>query len=300
MRGGVGLGPDDCGAKRNRLARLLGTTPLFRALCLLVLIFAWGTGFAWGGEGSQANQKEAPPTAASRELPSAPPAIGQINGVKISIPRYYLTPGLEYEGENFWEGKRRTFTPTFDSPIKDFGIRLRVSNLEPIRTQQDEADYINFGHTPETRYKNSSEMWMLVAVYADRYRSNWLQGLRNSYDADDATNRRIGPFTRQPELEFGLAHSVSPHPVDDGVPQHSGWGQDFYYDETSKATLILCQTSRMVVEPYLILTSCSHFFILPELKAVAEAIYTKNDLHRWREIEGHLKSIFHSFIANPQ
>ncbi len=241
----------------------------------------------------------APMEADSELLPEEPRALGTINGVKLSIPRYYLLPGLEYEGENFWEGKRRTFTPTLDSPLKYFAIELRLSTLEPIRTRQDVADHFKSGKTVHPYIK---ETWVDIGVEKGPVGPDLLLPVKKGWNKDFSEGLNPwGPFTRLPELEFGLAHSVPPHPVNDCPLEQAsrcqGWGYDYYFDESSNATFISCKTQKRYVYPYDIRTDCNHRFLVPELNSFADASYTKKDIHRWREIEEKFRSIVHSFIV---
>src|SRR6266581_9760801 len=62
--------------------------------------------------------KGIPPGVASNPLDaSTPPAVGNINGIKIAIPHYYLLSGVQYEGEEPLMMKPRKFIPTYDSKI---------------------------------------------------------------------------------------------------------------------------------------------------------------------------------------
>lgn len=223
---------------------------------------------------------------------STGPAIGKINGIKISIPHYYLLSGVQYEGEEPLMMIPRKYIPTFDTNIQDFAILLRLSNMQPIRTDQDERDYDqaqrNSGHV------SSYETWTTIGFSPKWYDDTGsLKGVVTEWETDKA--HWWGPFVMQKERISGLVHEDSTQPIHndkDGVGHF-----DFFYDDGTFDTFIYCQTFRRLVPPNDLFNSCNHLFVIPELKVVAEATYTKNDLPRWREIEKESKSIIHSFIV---
>ena len=237
-----------------------------------------------------------PPGLASNPLAARPPAVGTINGVRLSIPNYYLLAGVQYKGEEPLMRTPRTFTPTIDLEIEHFAIRIRSSNFQPIKTLEDLHDLYELRRTSKSSY---DETWIAIGVYPKLYVSTGtVEKERDSWEHDAVLTNR-GPFTRQPDLMYGLAHSTSPHPVDDapsGIRYH-GWGFDYFFDEATSKTFIYCHTVKMFVAPFAINTRCTHHFTIPELHAVAEAFHTKSDLSRWREIEEHAKSIFHTFVV---
>jgi hypothetical protein len=222
-------------------------------------------------------------------LPVGLPLIGNINGVKLSIPRYFFG---EDESFSFLRGKRDIMN-TYDTPIENLAIIIRLSNLEPMRTRQNLHDHLDSGRAAKPYY---FETWTTVGVHPEWYRDDLLQHVWDAYHADNDYIRAVGPFTRQERLEFDLVHATSPHPFDDGGVGHYQWGQEIYYDESSHSTFITCESHKMVVAPHLITTTCKHDFVIPEYKSIAQATYSKSHLSRWREIEAKLHAIFTSFI----
>ena len=105
-----------------------------------------------------------------------------------------------------------------------------------------------------------------------------------------------GPFVRQEDLAFGLVQEISVQPMG---PANSTVHPKrvFLYDKDTLLTFISCETMKQQVPPFATFSSCYHDFIVPELKVVGEAIYSKTDLYRWREIETEIKKIVHSFVV---
>jgi hypothetical protein len=218
-------------------------------------------------------------------------AVGSINGVKLSIPANYLMGGVEYKKNNEKSIITKRSTPTFDSEINDFGIRLRLSNLEPIMTDNDWQEWLH----PEKMHSHfiyEYEIWTIIGIYPGWYAPDGsLKSELSNWARDDS---HWGPFVNQPKQVYGLKHSTSVQTPDG----HRVSGQyEYFYDDVTWATFIYCKTSRQQVPPFDTFTTCHHDFIVPEIKAVADAIYTKKDLERWRTIEKKTKALVHSFIV---
>jgi hypothetical protein len=95
---------------------LLAADGAYRSLHHLLFCISFWSVPAKGG-----NAEGLPPGPPANQLDtSAGAAVGNINGVKLSIPHYYLLSGVQYRGEEPLMMKPRTFIPTFDTEIEDF------------------------------------------------------------------------------------------------------------------------------------------------------------------------------------
>lgn len=218
------------------------------------------------------------------------PAIGNINGIKVSIPKNYLFGWVQYEGQEPLD-PFPVSTPTFDSKILHFAMLLRLSNFQPITTPQDKADY---DESMSRVFPDYKEMWLGVGFHLDTYnpKDGLLKHVVTNWEKDGAER---GPYIKQKSPVDGLVYENSVRPAETKIPRSPHYA--FFYDETTYKTFIHCQSHTQYVPPYATFTDCHHLFVVPEFKIVAEAIYTKKDLPRWREIEEETKKIIHSFIV---
>src|SRR5262249_41523104 len=137
---------------------------------------------------------------------NAKAAVGNIKGIKLSIPQNYLLSGVHYRGDEVW--KRSQAPPpvrTFDSEIQDFSLLLRESNLQPVRNEQDRADYLEYGRTANPRPDNR---WLTTEFLPDWFVVNEgkLQAVFDRYMKDEA---KWGPFIPQDKNVYGMKHAVS-------------------------------------------------------------------------------------------
>lgn len=237
-------------------------------------------------------QAEDLPDRASNPLEAnAKPAIGNMAGIKLSIPHHFLAAGVHYKGEEVWVRSRTPPPPrTFESEIEDFSMLLRLSTLQPITTKQDWADHMEYGRTA---YPRPDNRWLTMSFFPHTYAVNrgTLKGIVVWTMEDEA---KWGPFVLQDVEMYGLKHAKS---TQQEKERSSGQTDEFFYDSTTWGTFIRCANSHRKVPPYDPLSSCDHLFIVPELKAVASVHCKREDLSRWREIERAIKNIAHSFIV---
>lgn len=222
---------------------------------------------------------------------AAKPAIGHIAGIKLSIPHKYLLSGVHYRGEEVWTKSGIAPPPrTFDSEIQDFSLLLRQSTLRPIETEQDWADYRAYGRTAFPQPENR---WLTMEFIPRTYELNGgkVKDIIDWYVVDKTI---WGAFIPQNSDEFGLKHVVSKKREGE---RHFSEPDELFYDSKSWATLITCSNYHRAVEPFDPLSDCKHLFAVPELQSMASISYEKSELHRWREIEGEIKKIAHSFIV---
>ncbi|SME94199.1 hypothetical protein SAMN06295900_101183 [Trinickia caryophylli] len=210
-------------------------------------------------------------------------AVGTVNGVRLRIPKYYLQYGVVYVGDRRDGSGSASRVVTQNSQIDNFGILLRLSNLEPVLTEQDRNDFR--AATSKTFFEKT---WMMVSF------DNHYPPPTGGSDRPEMVEH-WGPFILNKERPYGLMQWESRQSVDDGMRGFYGHVEYFYNKST--ITTIKCSTLRKKVPPFDTFDHCEHHFIVPELNLMAEAFYTKKDLYRWREIEARVNDIAHSFIG---
>lgn len=240
----------------------LGRLLLSGAILLLTAQFA-----AFAGDSNLVDSPGRPAYPFAQEAP----AVGSMNGVKLSIPRNYLLSGLLYKGEDPWSGRTRSFTPTLDSSIEDFSLRLRMSTRKPVQSAQDWADYFKQGwhgvYTPDNT-------WITVSVEPEGLRNGGKNGLlRSVFEGWRKDEAHWGPWVRERPDVYGLQYYVSrsPHGMDSTMQPN-----EIFYDAGTEKTFISCANGHRKAPPHDPTSFCQHLFVVPELKAVASVNYVVN------------------------
>lgn len=212
--------------------------------------------------------------------------LGVLNGVKIRIPEYYLFPKkIIYKGESHDGLGPASEGATSESRILDFGILLRLSDLQPIRAEQDQREWESAFSTMQFQ-----KTWMMVDF------DNLYPVVRNP-NPGHYMLPRFGPFDQDKNLVYGLVHFESDQTVEDGMRGSNSYGHVEYFFDLPNLTVIECETHKMRVPPFALHDYCQHTFFIPELNVSAKAFYTKKDLPRWRELEERVRGIAHTFIV---
>jgi hypothetical protein len=229
-----------------------------------------------------------PPGLAVDQLdPRAEASIGSLNGVRLSIPNYYLLSGVQYKGEEPLSTASRITPPTYDTPIEQFAILIRLSNFQPIKTEQDRRDYrAATGRVLPDMY----ESWMTVGFDPRWSEDNSV--IRNTVENWQRDDTDWGPFLPDDGNSIGLLHMVSTRPTNEFTPK-----REYFYD-ANYSTFIVCHTSKQRVAPYALTSRCDHNFLIPEMHARARAIYTTQNLPRWREIEDGVQKVANDFVVH--
>jgi len=236
------------------------------------------------------------PDRASNPLEAdAKPAIGNIAGIKLSIPHHYMPRGVHYKGEPVWR-RERTPNPsrTFESEIEDFGLLLRQSNYQPVQTPKDRLDYLAFVRAFSSPADNR---WLVLDIEPARYvgSSGTLQHMFNNYMKELTEIVHWGPFISQEGEVYGLKRAVSSKPEKDKSSVEEV--DEFFYDPNTWGTFITCSNNHQKVPPFAPFSSCDHYFTVPEVKSVARVWFAKEDLSRWSETEREVKKVISSFIV---
>jgi len=214
---------------------------------------------------------------------------GNINGIKVLIPSYYLNSYPEYDGRNWLSKEPIKRHPTYANAITDVGFLVRLSSLRPIAAEQDATDYLVSRRSLNPFYYST---WMTVSVEAKGPPQGGLSGmLANFLDP----NWR-GPYDRSVS-QYGLeVYKTRRTRETERKSGHLGL-QDIYWDGESKGTSIACefiQPGNKAVEPF---DSCHHYFAIKEFSVLVDSIYSSSGLPHWREIEDYVRTTLRSFVV---
>jgi hypothetical protein len=221
-------------------------------------------------------------------LSGAPPSIGNIGGIDVSIPQNYLLSRVVYAGQDAWTYSSKHEAASYKRAIDNIGILLRLSNLEPIKSQADWQDWLKSLNTTKPFLYDT---WLTA-------------GISGRYYPPDGTYKKIipfwlsnsagfGPFNIKAPSEFGLTHYL----IKKKMPEAP---DEIYYDIGTWKNLITCETTTSKIRQIGTFSSCTDRFLLPEIHVVVDADFSKDDLYRWREIQSRIKEIIDSFIVKPK
>lgn len=219
--------------------------------------------------------------------------VGNMGGVKISVPNSYLipAPSVEYKGEDIWRPSKTTPPRSFESEIVGIALLLRDTDLQPILTKEDVDEY-------QTEYKPSSSnrdhRWIIIGFDTRFYALNH-GSMQSTYEGWIKDEAHLGPWIPQETDVSGLKHFVSKkqnvNTTDISPPD------EFFYDSSTRNTFIECTNRRRAVPPFDARSGCTQRFNFPELKAQVSVHYPKADLPRWREIESSIQKMVHTLVV---
>jgi hypothetical protein len=219
--------------------------------------------------------------------------IGRMGGVKISVPNSYLipAPSVEYKNEDIWRPSKTPPPRSFESEIVGIALLLRDTDFQPITTAVDVEEY-------QTQYKPSSSKrehnWITIGFQTSFYELGH-GSMQITYEGWLRNETNWGPWIPQEADVSGLKHFVSKK-QDVNTTTYSP-PDEFFYDPLTRNTFITCTNRRRAVPPFDAMSGCEHRFNLPELKAQVSVHYPKDDLPRWKEIEGLIKKMAQGFIS---
>lgn len=211
---------------------------------------------------------------------------GEINGVRLSIPDNYLISPIDFREPVKPSDAGSSKVKSEYLEINDFSILMRLSNFQPRISKQDEKDWL----TASTRARPTFMASWLMVDFDNRHPVD-LSLPNEMPDRLHQDPANWGPYVRNQDLYHGLTHYESVKSVDDDPVGHV----EYYYREGSHTTIV-CNTERIKVAPFDTHDVCKHYFEIPELHLMAEAFYTKSDLHRWNQIEAEVLKTVHQFV----
>jgi len=228
------------------------------------------------------------------------PSIGRMGVVKLAIPQSYLFSAVHYEGVDIWNSQsvKNQAKPTFDTPIADFSMRLRLSNFKPIQTKQDWEDYGKLGQMRFPESVSPGNQWIYVEFLFTKDHHGCSAMMQCYFDGIMRDEPHWGPFIPQKNEEYGLNHYLSiQRPT---VAVEPGQTNEFFYDPKTHTTLITCTNKLMKVSPYAPLIFCKLNFVIPELDATIRVNFAKavkDDIAEWPQIEQEVRRIVKSFVS---
>jgi hypothetical protein len=240
----------------------------------------------------------------SRSNTELPPLLGTMAGVELSFPRTkYGYPYIHYGNAKDGWGANPTRSdplPTQQSAIRDFIITLNRSTFRPVCTKEDVDSYaLNFRPYGDANLPDESSRW-LEFIFSPRLQSQSRPQLKGYYEEQVvASTRLLGPLIPRPD-SFGL-RSVSANR--EGGPYRKSEMHDvydtWYLDDSSWRTLISCTHYSESRTPLKL--SCVHYFVVPELNAVAHGGYmAMADVSDWKRIEKEFRERVLSYLVkNP-
>lgn len=215
------------------------------------------------------------------------PALGNLNGVPVSIPAHYQFFSVNYVGENVWAGIKNKEPATLDTPIKSFGIRVRLPDLVPVSSPALFTEW--------QRITNTSPFypWVHPGVYAETYNlppEQWGKAWIGRVSAD-----RTYPGCRYQKTEehrFGLSVEKL---ICDNEKSRKLNSQDFMYEEGRWRTVIECDT-RPLKNPGG-KRVCQQRFPIPEMNAMVSFSFFPEHLSDWKTNQEKITDLLKSFVV---
>lgn len=237
-----------------------------------------------------------------------PPLRGTMAGVKLAFPRTKLdgqessAANVRYEGEKDWwtaNPTRHYPVPTQDTVISDFLIILNRHTFQPILSKED---LVTFAVSYVRAYGDEdlppeSSRWLRFNFSPDMYSQGNGQ-LKRLYEEQTAASAKLlGPLIPRQD-EFGLRKVSSDQEGGAFMKAAARNVYDtWYFDDRSWQTMIACMRHTDTTSP--VKLSCVHYFVVPELEAVAAGIYTSTaDLTQWKHIEAEFRHRALSFLVD--
>ncbi|WP_123863510.1 hypothetical protein [Burkholderia plantarii] len=211
--------------------------------------------------------------------------VGMINGVKVSIPEYYLHYGIVYERNSIDVPRASGGAQDQWRPIDNFGVVLRLSDLEPVSMASNRYEWV--AALKQAEIENN----LLMITFSKQFPIP-----ASSRDIHDDMVSSWGGYLRNGIDFHGLEHFESVQSVDDGDP--GGYGHVEYFFDKKSMTTIACHTYRIKVAPHSTFDSCVGWFSIKKFNLSAEMFFSKKDIYRWKPIEDKVKKLSNSFVVN--
>lgn len=205
--------------------------------------------------------------------------LGRIAGQKFRIPKCYLLSGVHTESDT-WV---RSFqgTENYSLSILSFDFIVRFSTFEPV---EDRLTAMK-STVPGTFYKTflTGHISHERFVEGPRFVEDNFQGFM-----DD--EMRWGPYTLT-----GVKHGLQHYQIVDASRRGRHSVDEIFVNE-ARSTIVKCGTTKMVVQPFLSYSTCTHDYSIPSLHVDVSLTYDKTHLSRWRETERGVEALTRSFI----
>ena len=211
---------------------------------------------------------------------------GNMNGVKIAIPEKYWASVVVQNKTNPSWCQDTSSVNQFKCPIWAISLDLRYPSFEPIYTQQDLIDWHRNFMRPFDK-QDLGQHWLALG-----YRGDLFEDIKGNLGAlyrshlEEAT-KHFGQLSCN--SKYGLLHCVTEK--EDGPLRRN----EFFFDDKAKTTLIECTRLSLSHGNYL---SCTHYFIVPEIKAIAEiGVNSDKEISLWKKLNASVYNITNELIA---
>lgn len=230
-----------------------------------------------------------------------------MGGIQFSFPRTaYGGAGVHYfNDQDWWSSNRKSDrgTPAQDWRIRDFMLTINRSTLQPPTTKADVYSYArNFRAYNDADVPSACSRW-LDFIFSPQLYQRYGDTLEGLFDQQTASAKRfVGAISRKSDA-YGLQRwsadreggSVRKLALTKGVVEVF----DTWYISPSGDTLISCWHDSHSFT--LLKMSCTHYFEVPALKAIAKGGYfVTADVADWRTIQSAFKMLAVSYVVNSR
>ena len=213
---------------------------------------------------------------------------GNMNGVKIAIPpKYWASVVLQNKNNSDW-CRDTSLSEEFKCPIWSISLILKYPSFEPIYTQQDLNEWHNNFMRPFEK-QEPGQHWLEMGYRGDLFKDT-NGDLRILYrNHIEKAIKHFGAL--RCDSKFELEHCATEK---QDFPELVN---EFFFDKKTKQTLIECKRFAL---PNGHLLGCFHYFVVPEIKAVAK-MWASSDMEvsKWQLFNAAFKKIATTLVAQP-
>lgn len=238
------------------------------------------------------------------------PLRGTMAGVKLAFPRFesdgveYCAASILYANEKtLWSDnphlKVKHLIPTQDTVISSFSIVLNRATFKPIASKSDLYSFAgSFRIYGDEDLPPAYMRWAQFAFSPQLY-SKYNGSLKSLYEEQRASSTRfIHQFSNRSD-RFGLHVISSDQEGGPFMKRVVGDVYDTWYFDEQWNTLISCMRDSQSKDPAKI--DCVHYFVVPELRAVAYArTFTITDVTDWNQLQDVFRARALSYIVERE
>lgn len=231
---------------------------------------------------------------AEEEYQSRPPYIGDLGGVPVTIPHYFIAYFVGYDGDpSFWNGNFHTRPAqserTHSSKINSFTIIAHYPDMMGRKTLELENEWWKNLDSPTSKWID------IMLTSGENYHKDGLQ--RIAEGAIEPRPSSDGGYTRMPDQVIG-GKKMEMYIALGKIPETGEPYRETKFDilidrdkKTKKIKSYIKCSHRDVQRP-----PCHHYFDLqPKMAARASISYPRQMLPEWQGIEAKSKELIYSF-----
>lgn len=267
---------------QNHSSRWWGWLVVLSVLALIALVVV----------GQPAIKKKA--QIAAGGIQARPPFIGDLGGVPVEIPHYYVDAFITYDGDpDFWGGKFHTRPKqserTYSSKMSSFGIEARYPYMVGKSTNALYQEWLEDRDSPSSK-------WIDIRIASgEDYQEGGLHRIAEGWI--DPYPDAFRNYTRMPDKVIGgevmEVYMVLGKNPKTQVPYRHNADDIFIQRDKQTAqvkTYIKCSSRNVPTPP------CTHYFELePKMAARAIVSYPRQMLPYWKDIQAKSKALVYSF-----